>query len=555
MVIQRSGFAGVSPRAFDRSARASSSGGQYSAALQAAIERRERKQAEEEKARAEAARAAQQEAAQFRRDKRQQQYEQQNTAQRGFIASDAAAQSNRYTTLRDQQQTKDTLKRDSLQARLMAERDREQAREQALRDQRQFGFATQENQQQFGNQMQRDAMQQGYATERDMMQQGHTLQRDYMQSGIQAQRDQRLNEFDAMRDERQQGYTQQNMYQRETAEISARWQEQVQQLRNSGMDFSEAQKKEMNILDATFRKNVLNNPDLDEGLKQAAMLQHQRKLAGIIPDERVQDPKQNLDQSLMFHEPTKSWYMMRPDSQGRPTFEPLGGGEDSGMKAQQQAEQKQVEQKRTATAKRLDEFENLVNKLETTLNDKDERAYKTREDAVKAAMDIFAAKEDYYRSEYDLPPLWAFQKEADEVRAKEEEKLLNQQKNKPVPVNPYRQPQPALPQDGGMAGSLQLRSGDGTLPQTPAGSQKPTATNIDEKIQQTAAKGDAEGNAALEVIKRVTAKGPPKPGTPEFQYLMDAYRIIQKNGISIDDMKKPPGRDIVPPYGGDFYAF
>lgn len=461
----------------------------YMKSLQASIERRERRRAAEQESGSRSALSAQEAAQQARRDKQQQLYEQANTGQRAYYAANAAADDFARAQKLNKQQQKDVRRRDTLQAGFTTQRDREQSRDQLQRDrllndlsmrenEQKFGFQTQENDQQFGQQIQRDRFQHGNTLERDYMQFGfdsaragqqqrNQLERDSMlnqfateedlrQNEFQAQRDNRLNMFDANRDARQQQYEQQNLYQRETADVAARWQEQVQAARNAGMDFSEAQKKEMNELDKAFRKHVLNG-DLDEGLKQQAMLQHQKALAAFIPDQRVQNPQEGLNQSVIFHEPTGTWFMQGRDSRGFPTFEPLGkAGEDPAQiqqmqEKQRQLQEKQAETQRKALLERQREFMGLVQDKMSEEDALGNRLYPDREAAIKAAQQDYAPMEELWRQSHNLPPMYELPSEA--------KPAVN-----PPPAdngNPYRR------QAQGMADSLAARSGDPRMDSKP----------------------------------------------------------------------------------------
>ena len=423
----------------------------YNASLQASIERREKRRREEEEAKRKAELQAQQDAAQAQRDKQQQKYGQADTAQRAYYAANEAADDFNRTKQLNRQQQKDVRRRDTLNNDFTLTRDREQARDQQDRDQLQFGFDTRENEQKFGYQMQENDQQFGHQMQRDRFQHGNTLERDNMQFGydslradqthgntmqrdsalnefdtqrdvrqnqFQGERDNRLNMFDVNREARQQQYTQQNQYQRETAEISARWQEQIQQARNAGMDFSEAQKQEMKDLDKTFRKNVLNGP-YDEGLKQQAMLEHQKKLAAIVPEEKIANPTEGLNSSLIFHEPTKSWYMQGRDSKGFPTYEPLGGPND-GVAEQQQLQMQQQEKERQQVEKqaealrkvkldRLNQFREILREKQTAETSLGEKMYA---DPMKAAQEEFKDHDLFYQKEYQLEPLFPPQEQA-----------------------------------------------------------------------------------------------------------------------------------------------
>lgn len=552
----------------------------YNASLQASIERREKRRREEEEAKRKAELQAQQDAAQAQRDKQQQKYGQADTAQRAYYAANEAADDFNRTKQLNRQQQKDVRRRDTLNNDFTLTRDREQARDQQDRDQLQFGFDTRENEQKFGYQMQENDQQFGHQMQRDRFQHGNTLERDNMQFGydslradqthgntmqrdsalnefdtqrdvrqnqFQGERDNRLNMFDVNREARQQQYTQQNQYQRETAEISARWQEQIQQARNAGLDFSEAQKKEMKDLDETFRKNVLNGPiEYDEGLKQQAMLQHQKKLSAIVPNEKVANPQEGLNSSLIFHEQTKTWYLQGRDTKGFPTYEPLGSG-DGGMAEQQkmmqqqqekerQLQEKQAESNRQAMFQRQKEFTDLVRDKMLETDDLGNKIHKDRAAAIEAAKTDYAPMEQLWRQEHKLPPLYAFQEEADAIR--------NQQNGPPDNGNPYRQ---------------QFEQQPSTFRPT-TGPQKPAAvstTNIDDQVKKVAQSGDKEAADAMQVFQMITKKTggkPVQPGSQDAIDLVEAMRVLRKKGIAIQGQERQRV-NTTPPYGGDFFQF
>jgi len=552
------------------------------------IEENNKRRAEAEAAAREAALEQQKIDAQMQRDKLLQQFEQANTGQRAGIAANQAYQQFGYSSQLDKQQQQGQRQRDELQNRFASAQARQQAREQELRDQRQFGFAQQENATQFQNQLFRDDVQQGYSRERDQFQDDATLKRDAMQFGYgalrdqqqqqntlqrdafqnrtqrerdqllnqfstqaderqwqnQAERDERLNEFSVQGDYRQQGFNQESMYQREAADISARWQEQVAQARNAGLDFSEQQRKEMQDLDASFRKNVINGP-YPEDLKQQAMVEHQKKLSAIIPNERVQDPAQQLQQSLLFDDRLPGVpFMMSQDAKGNPRFDPisLGGGQDR----QAEAEQKKAEQQQQAAQKaefdRLKQFDALVDRLSVEIDPvTEERVYKTRDDAVREAMNRFSKTERRFRDVYGLPPLEPYQAEIDAIRAQKEqesEKAWLEGPSRQAPqdavqqrVNPYRQqPQGGIPTPGV------------TRQPAPPPPPKPvsvSATNIDEQMNKLATGGDVESAAALRAVKDITAKhgGAPPDGSEDQAILDDAVRFLEAKGVSISANK------------------
>lgn len=551
----------------------------YSASLQASIERREKRRREEEDAKRQAELQAQKDAAQAQRDKQQQKYGQADTAQRAYYAANEAADDFNRTKQLNRQQQKDVRRRDTLNNDFTLIRDREQARDQQDQDTRRFGFSTKENEQKFGyqtmeneqqfghqvqrdrfqhgNTMDRDAAQFGYDSIRAQQQHGNTMerdgalnefdtQRDVRQNQFQGERDNRLNMFDTQRDARQQKYTQQNQAQRETAEVAARWQEQIQQARNAGMDFSEQQKQEMKDLDRAFRKNVLADEYLDEGLKQQAMLLHQKQLAAIVPDEKAANPQEGLQSSLIFHEPTKTWFMQGRDSKGFPTYEPVGSGGDGGMAEQQkmqqlqqekmrQQQEKQSETTRKAMFDRQNEFSAIVREKMNETDDLGNKTYPDRQSAIEAAKNEYAPMEQLWRQEHKLPPLYVFQEEADAIR--------NQQQAPPDNGNPYRRPQQGQPSAfspatgqkqrhvPGMADSARLRNGD-EMPKPVTMS----ATNIDSHMEKTMAGGDKEAAAALQTVKLISAKnngGPPPAGSQDLMDMVKAIKFLRSKGIAI----------------------
>ena len=420
----------------------------YAAARKARAEAEERRRLEEAKARQEAMLQAQQLAAQARRQEQEQAYGMQSAAQRANINADAANMDHVYTTQQMTQQQKGLQKRDQLLAGYDKETERRKALDQQIRDTRQFGFQTDENNQKFGQQLKRDEVQQqystqseqqqhyntldrdasqfGFDTQRENQQQGHTLQRDAMQFGQQMQRDEYQNQYSMQRDEQQQQYTQQNMYQRETADVAARWQEQVQTARSEGLDFSPRQQQEMKELDESFRKNVMNS-DLDEGLKQQAMLMHQKKLAAIIPNEKIVTPEQEIQQQ--FYEDPRMGMMRRTVSQHGAVWEPLGLGSGGGpdpakeQAAQQKEQQQQAEKIRKAMFDREDRWDALINDISTRTNADNEPLYTDPNEIEKIARKEFASKEKYYRELDGLDPHHSYQREAEEELQKKQADL------------------------------------------------------------------------------------------------------------------------------------
>lgn len=536
----------------------------YAAARKARTEAEERRRLEEARARQEAALQNQQLAAQAQRQQQEQAYGLQSAAQRANINADAANMDHVYTTQRDQLQQKGIQKRDQLLAGYDKEAERRKALDQQIRDTRQFGFQTDENnqkfgqqlkrdevqqqystqseQQQHGNQLERDASQFGYSTLENRQQQRHTLERDAMQFGQQMQRDEVQNDYSMQRSEQEQQFTQQNLYQRETADVAAKWQEQVQTARNSGLDFSPRQQQEMKEMDASFRKNVLGNPDLDEGLRQRAMLMHQQKLALIIPEDKVQDPKQGLDQSVLFHEPTNSWFMVGRDPKGNTTYEPLGtngGGPDPAKQQAEQQKQEALQEKKAAELRKLErDRENDFQKLHREIKDEIdpetlEKVYKNQDEVDEEALKRFASDERFYTGS-GLQPHEMYQLKAQREEQKKQRDsqrpsqydvkrtpAASQQPSQQTPVNPYRQQPQAQP-----------------MP--PADPRQPitnpvtvSSKNLDDQVKQSITSGDEASAAAMQAVKTITAKfkGVPPLGTPERAELEDAMRFLGAKGF------------------------
>lgn len=465
--------------------------------FQRRVEEAAKRRAAAEAAAAQAALEQQRIDAQARRDQMQHKYGLSSTAQRAAYAADAAANQYQYESRLTDKQQKGQRQRDLLQDRFDTARARQQAREQEIRDFRQFGFSQQEDATQFQNQMQRDAVQQGYTVDRDKLQNRATLERDAMQFGYNTlrndqdqkntlqrdslqnmfrtaedvrqqqftlERDDLRNEFEVQADERQQQYNQQNLYQREAADISAKWMDQVNQARNAGLEFSPRQQKEMQELDAAFRKNVMNGP-YDNGLKQQAMVEYQKKLAAIIPEEKVRVPQQTFEQSIVRDQETGQRFMTIRDPKGFERFEPLDVGQEAQAQNKQaealmKHQQQQQEKIQKANFERLDKFRDVVNEVRMETDADANAIYKDEESVMREAMKRFQPYENAYRNDYGLQPLQPYQ----EAEAKNAGNPQQTQR-----VNPYKRQQP------GMADSLASRGGYDPIAQgqAPAQSQAP----------------------------------------------------------------------------------
>ena len=549
----------------------------YDESLQKSIDRRNQRRLQAERAAQEAALEQQKIDAQLARDKRQQQYAQASTAQRAMFEADAANTANKARMQAEAQQNAAMAKRQASQNAFDKSQTKADALNQAFRDRRQFDFAQRENAQQFENQLQRDAVQQGYTQQRDATQQGYTNARDYMQFGydtlrgdqqqrellereqmqqmLQLQRDAVLNEYATQQDSRQQQnllerekqqqtFTRQNMYQREAADISAKWQEQVATAKNAGLDFSEAQRREMQSLEKTFRQKVLAGP-YSESVKQQAMVEHQKKLAQIIPEERVQDPVSVMNSSIMFHEPTGTWMQKTADSRGMPSFEPLSMTRRDSM---QQDGNKQQDIKREAEFQREEEFQAVVDKLEAKLNPETrEPFYQNQEQLMADAMKQFSRREQLYQSQYGLAPLFpsttpaAFPATTNKWRAMmqaapqtpELQKYARQQAqlDRIVPMTQLSQ-QPQMPQ-------AQTQTPPATKAAEPITA---TLQTIDDHIARLTKMGDMESVAALNVIKDINNRnnGPPKAESEDMVALAAAMRHLRSKAIDLKPKAAPP---------------
>jgi hypothetical protein len=556
------------------------------------LEAKARRQAAEEEAALKAALAQQQINAQRQRDKLLQDFQVQNTNQRAGISANQAAQDFGYRSKLTDQQQQGTLQRDELQNRFEAARQKRLAQEQEERDRRLFQFGQIENDQQFQNQMTRDAVQFDYTKDRDKFQQDATLKRDALQFGYGAirddqqfqnqitrddfqqrnqlqrdrilnefgterdqlqqqnvlERDRLRNEFDVDADERRQGYTEENMYQREAADIAARWQEQVAQARNAGYDFSERQQKELREREAAFRKNVLNG-NLDDGLKKRAMVEYQKNISAIIPEQKVVTPQQTFEQSIVRDEETGMKFMSIRDPKGFSRFEPLPMPGSQGPDRQQQQFEREAQK---MLFERENEFEELVDRLATEIDPATELPkYKSRAEAEKAAMDRFARKELHYQDVYGLPPLAPYQRKADEQRMKQEQaQQVGQEYGSRI--QQMLQQKIQAQQQGQKAPSLlnQMRQ-EVTGMENPGQQQPQQPTRItvssgdfDKTIGELSISGDRGGEAAaaaLQAVKDINAKhgGPPPDGSQEQQILFEALDFLYEMGIEIGPTSQP----------------
>lgn len=545
---------------------------------QASLDRRAKKKAEEEKLRLQRELAAQEIAAQKARDERQFGYDTSLTAQRGLQQADSQAADFRYRSKLNDQQQRGTLKRDSLQQKFEAAQARQRAFDELNQDQRRFQNQLKENEQQFGFQTQRDATQQGFSLDKARLDQANTLQRDQLQFGydterlqqqhdntlqrdvqenrFQTERDNRLNMFDVEQARMEQQFTEQNAYQAEAADISARWQEQVQIAKQAGFDFSPAQRKEMDAMEEAFRKNVLNGP-YDEIVKKRALVEHQKKLAAIIPNQRVMSKQDDFESSRHFDEATGRFYRRVVGRGGQSEWEPedFGNAASSGSSLQDaQAKQmeKQQERKQKAWMEREDRFNELVKDISLEENEDGTPKFKN---PVAEAMQRFAPYEKHYRESFGLPALGPYAQEA--KRMMEATSGATAQKTKRL--NPWRQMLEQLPQGKPQAAgqapaaapaaapapapaASNVRYGVGTVPQSLRGKKAPTtAKTLDTQIERATASNDQEAANALRTMKALTEKfnGPPPLDSPEMEEFTRAVEYLRDKGIPTEGEKVP----------------
>ncbi len=545
---------------------------------QASLDRRAKAKSEEEKLRLQRELAAQEIAAQKARDERQFGYDTSLTAQRGLQQADAAEQDFRHRTKLADQQQRGNLKRDALQQRFEAAQSRQKAFDALNQDQRRFQNQMQENEQQFGFQTQRDATQQGFALDKARLDQANTLQRDQLKFGIdteleqqqhdnalqrdafqgdiQSQRDTLLHQFDTEQMKMQQQFQQQSAYQAEAADISARWQEQVQAAKLAGYEFSPAQQKEMADMEETFRKSVLNGP-YDEVLKQRALVEHQKKLAAIIPNQRVMSKQDDFESSRHFDEATGRFYRRVVGRGGQSEWEPedIGSPTSSGSSlqdAQAKQAEKQQERQQKAWMEREDRFNELVDKLVMEENPTTgQPIYKDRQAAVKEAMNRFAQFEKHYREAFGLPALGAYAEEAKAVQAQQQAQQQNQKPSKMV--NPWQQMLDSLPQTSPVQPAAPQKTYGMGKKAAPA-KKTLTSDTIDSQAERAAAANDTETAAALKAFKIITERfnGPPPEDSPEMQDMLQIIEYLRDRGIPIEG-EKPKKKRVIDDYKGEGY--
>ena len=309
----------------------------------------------------------------------------------------------------------------------------------------------------------------------------------------------------------------------------------------------------MNTLEEAFRVNVVNNPDLDDSLKQDAMLKYQRKLSSFIPNERVQTQQESLDQSLQQHGVTKQWFQSRRNSQGVQEWEPLGGGRGGDKQVDPAKEAQRLQKLDLERATRLQEITKQVTN-ERDPDNLDVALFKnTKEDPDvidREVMKRFSDLERIYTGGGNEPhPI--FQRAAQKAAQKERE--AQQKAGYDQWYEEYKQEQVDNPRALRAPQQQMQPDAQPMTQQVPAAQPKPpvkqkpvtlSSTNIDQQITQSEYDGETEVAAALAAVKRITANGVPDEKSPEYAELYDALRFLNAKGVQIDGEPNPSKTDI-----------
>lgn len=575
------------------------------ASLEARIQRAERRRLQKMQAEQQAALEAQRANSAAQRDKQQNRESRTNAVQRANLSLGASNADFQNQQRLNDEQRRAVGQRDKRLNQFETDENRRKNRDLRERDQRQFGYTMAENEQQFGNQLERDYRQQGYTLDRDRLQGDQTLQRDVLQGGIQADRDERLNQFgaeedfrqqrntlerdtlqndfqserdarlnifDTQRDVRRQQFEQVNIYRQQADEIASKWQERVAIAKQAGLDYSPAQREEMKQVEKAFLKNVINNVDLPDDMKERANIEFQRQMSTFIPEQKVSSPDEEISQQFYAH---PQWGPLKRsvDRQGNPIWEPLeagGMGDQAGMMRQQaQDQQRQTESLSKKQHERLAAFQSVYDQVETMLDANDRPKFDTPEKVMQETMRRFFPREKAYQAD-GLPPLGQFLN-PDEVPKPTSQQQPTQTANPWRAQLEQRQANQSLPSYG--SDSVMPRKGEYSpaLPDEGRRTRTPVVvptTQIDDQVKQFETGGDRASAEALRAIKDITAKhnGPPPDGSEDQQIVYDAMKYLDAKGISLGGRKTKTQRredDDVSrrkqiqdsPNGGDFFAF
>jgi len=559
----------------------------YLRTLEAAIERRNRQILQDEQARQQQGNARRDAATDANTAKRQQQYAAANMAQQAAIAADRAAADARYRQQFAAQQQQADMRQQQAEAKSQRQQQLLDIQSQTDRDRRQYAADLEQARQEAELQAYRDVMQQQNTLERDAFQQQNllqrdatqfgmdvlradqsqqnTMQRDYMQGALQAERDARLNQYDAeqrqdlarqqerrdtaaflqsqIRDREQQKFAIQSQFQQEAADIADRWQAQVQQRKDAGLDFTPAQQAKMQQMEQAFLENVING-DLTDDVKARALVEHQRRLAAIVPTQKVVTPEQEIASQFYKH-PELGLLRKTIGSNGVSQWDIVGtagatSGQESAMVRQQQAAEKaaaaQQKAQNDARLQRLQAFDQELKARATEVTDPLTMTPKypqTPEGQRRLLLDAaraFAPRERYYQQHIGLEPL-----------ALED----YQQAIGSPPSPPAATPPPSRPGDAYRAQAQQQAAAAATPPaqsrsaapaatKATASTPRPAEQQLSEQMAIASQKNDTDALGALRRITELTAGGPPELGSQEMREMMILQDMLREAGYALE---------------------
>lgn len=544
----------------------------YMKSLDAAMQRRAAKAQQEEQARRAAAAGRQSRQSERDQAEQQQQYAAALAAQRANIAADQAAADARYRQQFAQQQQQADRKTQESESRARRQQQLLDIQAQTDRDRRQFGAEAEQQQRQNLYQFYRDMLQHQNTLDRDVAQYGLNamqsqqdlhgrMQQEYLQGQIQADRDLRLYQYDVqqrqmqdealrqrdaiafqqatMQREAEQKFARQSQFEREAADIAARWQAGVQERKDAGLDFSPQQQQQMQKMEEAFYANVVSS-NLPDDVKARAAVRYQQQLSAIMPSQKVITPEQEINDQFYLH-PQLGMMQRRVGSNGLPEWNPIGmGGEGAGSAGDSQAAQlqfaaaqkAQLAQEKAmndARKQRIDEFEKVYDSLATATTPAGDAMYDTatpdgQQKLLDAAKRRFEARERVYTENIGLEPF---------------------------DVSPYQptnappaQSQPRVFESNYGDRANAIRSGANT--QTPAttppstGATKPANSKLNSQFQLAAENADSDAIEALGRVAELTAKGPPRLGSQEMQELTVLLEVLAAGGYDLTPPPPPP---------------
>jgi len=565
--------------------------------LDAAMQRRAAKAQQEEQARRAA--AAGQQSRQSERDqaKQQQQYAAALAAQRANIAADQAAADARYRQQFAQQQQQADRKTQESESRARRQQQLLDIQAQTDRDRRQFGAEAEQQQQQNLYQTFRDMLQHQNTLDRDVAQYGlNAMQsqqdlygrmqqeylqgqiqadQEYLQGQIQADRDLRLYQYDVqqrqMQDEAlrqrdaiafeqattqreaEQQFARQSQFEREAADIAARWQAGVQERKDAGLDFSPQQQRQMQKMEEAFYTNVVSS-NLPDDVKARAAVRYQQQLSAIMPSQKVITPEQEINDQFYLH-PHLGMMQRRVGSNGLPEWNPIGmGGEGAGSagdsraaKSQQAAAQKaQLAQEKAmndARQQRIDEFDKVYDSLATATTPGGDAMYDTatpegQQKLLDDAIRRFTAKERVYTEHiglesFDVSPYQPTNPTPAQSQPQVFESNYGDRANAIRSGANTQTPATTLP-------AARQATGSSTAPAktTPStGATKPANSKLNSQFQRAAENADPDAIEALRRVEELTAKGPPRLGSQEMKELTVLLEVLAAGGY---DLTPPP---------------